>query len=76
MKQFQDNLIEHELATLSSESITWLFRFDVVHIDGITKWYNEYVLPIVKVFVSHLGAEVRKVGGEDPLAPIATDVQH
>lgn len=39
---------------LSSESVSGLFRFDVVHVDGVRDWYNNFVLPVVREFAEKL----------------------
>nr|WP_152332283.1 hypothetical protein [Micromonospora purpureochromogenes] len=39
---------------LSSESVSGLFRFDVVNVDGIREWYNDYVLHVVNAFAEKL----------------------
>jgi hypothetical protein len=39
---------------LSSESVEGLFRYDLVHVDGIREWYNDHVLGVVWHFMKVL----------------------
>ncbi|SCE79671.1 hypothetical protein GA0074695_1194 [Micromonospora viridifaciens] len=46
---------------LSSESISGLYRYDVVNVDGIAEWYNGHVLGTVKSVIDAAGLGGRRI---------------